>query len=228
MRQNKGLKATAVVLGVVAAATWIVAALGMFMGEGSTSANPAHPVKVEVLTAGFIDIDAQPAQLPVEDVVEEVPEQPASFVLTADSVAGTWDLELVRHYWLGGADGSLIATEIVQGTLEIPAGQSEDFLEMFFMPTLFDINGTPNTGSLPDEPNMLTGFLDGDSMYIYLSLDAFYMDPTLDFPGAQEPDYFQLVVTDSAGQLEGRGESQYDTYIEDDLFEADVTLVITK
>lgn len=209
------LKRLVWILGPVAAVVWVIVLLGFIFPpkDGSAASGPntrdTAQLEVEVMPPVIFRPGQEPEGMDPE--AEEPGDSASPLPLELADVYGMWEFTFTREYSLPGS-GELIATETVLGTMEVLGTQHGDSVEVFILPTSYTVDETPNLEILPSEPNLTTGYFQEGTLYLYLGMDDFFVDPDLEVPDPVEPDYFPIRMQQTrsgpvgVGHVEGTSE----------------------
>lgn len=220
MNHSKNQNPIIITLIILAAVVWSLALAGWirssFLGGHTTqlkregSENKQNPL-VEHLPPVFSQSPDVAVPSPVQQEVD---------------VSGIWDISFHRYYYTG-----------YEGTLE-PLGMEEVYLwmeiypgkqfEFDIMPVEAYINGEQYFDSLALEAQLWTGEIAGDTLRLYLDLDNFYLDYTVEVTDTIEPMYIEIPLTQQNGSLFGSYEYTWVVNIDGYDLESQVSLEITK
>lgn len=135
-----------------------------------------------------------PQELDETAPIETPVQTPAPQELDA---SGIWDMTFYRYYSIEN-EGSweAIGMEEIFLWMEVYPGNQ---FECDIMPYEGTINGESYADSLAIEPQLYTGEVVGNTLRLYLDLDNFYLNPTLEVSDTIQPDYIEIPITTENG-----------------------------
>lgn len=202
-RSNVAPIVITVVLAVVTVLAWAGGAV-LWLTRGTAAAGATISLAAPVI----VELGGSAAgQTGESDPVEggDAADVKTDFVFS--DIAGKWDIAFTRGYFENAdTTGTPMAEELVTGVLTIPSDQIEAGFEAFLSSLTATINGDPDPGYVAKEDVLITGELHGSELLLYLDIDSFYLDPTLEVMETVEPAYFPVALQDVDGLLVGYGQ----------------------
>ncbi|MDD2426947.1 MAG: hypothetical protein PHR78_01680 [Eubacteriales bacterium] len=142
--------------------------------------------------------ETMPIETPAQTQVETSEQTQAPLLFDA---SGIWDMTFRRYYSIE-SEGSWGAVGMEEVFLWMDIYPGQEF-ECEIMPYDGNINGESYGDSLAIEPQLHTGELAGNTMRLYLDLDDFYLDPSLEVADTIQPDYIEIPITTENGLSSG-------------------------
>ncbi len=180
-----------------------------------------------------INEETTPIEPPVKTQAREELNEPAPIETPVETPAqqeldasGIWDMTFRRYYSIesSGAWEPIGMGEIFLW-IEIYAGKQ---FECAIMPYEGTINGESYADSLALEPRLFTGELAGNTLRLYLDLDDFFIDPTLEVSDTIKPDYIDIPITTENGKPRGTYDYTWVAVVDDYNLQSRVTIELKK
>lgn len=164
-----------------------------------------------------------PKELDETAPTETLVETPASQDLDA---SGVWDMTFHRYYSIEN-EGSWesIGMEEIFLWMEIYPGKQ---FECDIMPYEGSINGESYADSFAIEPKLHTGEVVGNTLRLYLDLDNFYLDPSLEVSDTIQPNYIEIPITAENGLPSGTYDFTWVAVVDDYKLQSRVTIELKK
>lgn len=207
------LLALVIVVWALVIAGWIKSSSGGF----SLFKKESPPATIE----SQITEETAPAET---EATETVP--PETSATQALDPSGVWDMTFRRYYSYEyeGAWES-IGTEEVFLWMEIYPGQQ---FECDIMPYEGYINGESYGDSLAIEPQLYTGDIVGNTLRLYLDLDNFYLDYSIEVSDTIQPAYIEIPLSTEGALPSGQYDYTWVAVVDGYNLQSRVTIDISK
>ncbi len=249
MNNSKNRNGIVIVLMVLVLVVWGMAMAGWVKGSSDSlslfnndKSDASETWKVELTAPPEPPVDTLPSQeiletTSMETLPETAPSQELQETMPIETTAqtqgsqdfdasGIWDMTFRRYYSIE-SEGSWesVGMEEVFLWMEIYLGQQ---FECDIMPYEGNINGEAYGDSLAIEPQLHTGELAGNTLRLYLDLDNFYLDPSLEVSDTIQPDYIEIPITTENGLPHGTYDFTWLAVVEDYNLQSRVTIELIR
>ena len=170
-----------------------------------------------------------PVQTPAPQVLDETAptETPVKTPASQDlDASGVWDMTFRRYYSIEN-EGSWesIGMEEIFLWMEIYPGKQ---FECDIMPYEGYINGESYGESLAIEPQLYTGDIVGNTLRLYLDLDNFYLDYSIEVSDTIQPAYIEIPLSTEGALPSGQYDYTWVAVVDGYNLQSRVTIDISK
>lgn len=239
MNKLKKRNGIVIVLSILLLVVWGMAIAGWIKGSSASSRlsensqpDTSESRKIEQTVPREPSSETLPSQeihetMPIEPPAQTQVETPAltQAPLLFDA-NGIWDMTFRRYYSIE-SEGSWESVGMEEVFLWIDIYPGQQF-ECEIMPYDGKINGEPYGDSLSREPQLHTGELAGNTLRLYLDLDDFYLDPSLEVADTIQPDYIEIPITTENGLSSGIYDFTWLAVVEEFNVQSRVTIELIK